>query len=194
MRANIRFGLLTLGTETNAMKNYIVYGLGICLLAAGCGNSKPADPAPSKDSTHTQAPTPAPAETDFAVFWTHFREAALAGDYAGLAKRTRFPLQSRGMMDEQPVVTYTEAEFEKLFGLFLKTPTGLNANNFDETQLDYIKANPTLKFSETKLPMMQGNKTAAVTSMEFENTPQGWKLTFLYLTDEVYAKTGKQAI
>lgn len=172
------------------MKKYILAYSGILLFAFGCGNSKPTDPVPATDSTQTQVQAPA-AETDFATFWTKFREAAVAGNFAEVAKRTRFPLQTRGMMDEQPVVTYAENEFEKLFGLFLKTPTGLNANNFDETQLDYIKANPILTFSESKLPMMHDNKTAAVVSMEFENTAEGWKLTFLYVTDDVYQKTGK---
>eukprot|EP01034_Spumella_vulgaris_P012118 gene12118-15427_t len=152
------------------MKKYALAGFGFLIFAVSCGNSKPADPVPATDSTHTQAQTAPAAETEFAVFWTQFREAAVAGNFAELAKRTQFPLQTRGMMDEQPVVTYAENEFEKLIQLFLKTPTGLNANNFDETQLDYIKANPTLTFSQGKLPMMQDNKTAAVASMEFENT------------------------
>lgn len=172
------------------MKKYALAGFGFLLFAFGCGNSKPADPVPVTDSAQTRVQAPV-GETDFPSFWTKFREAAVAGDFPRLAKHTRFPLQTRGMMDEQPVVTYAENEFEKLFGLFLKTPTGLNANNFDETQLDYIKANPTLTFSENKLPIMHDNKTAAVVSMEFENTAEGWKLTFLYLTDEVYQKTGK---
>lgn len=171
------------------MKKYAPVAFGLSLFLFGCGNGKPADSTVPADSTQTQ--TSAPAETDFATFWTRFREAAVAGNFAELTKRTVFPLKTRGLMDEQPVVTYTENEFETLFKLFLQTPTGLNAGNFDETQLDYIKANPTLTFSENKLPMMHGNKTAAVVSMEFENTPEGWKLTFLYLTDEVYQKTGK---
>lgn len=175
------------------MKKYALAGLGFLFFSVGCGNHKPADPVPVTDSAQTET-VPAP-ETDFATFWSKFREAAVAGNFAELAKRTQFPLKTRGMMDEQPVIVYAENEFEPMFKLFLQTPTGLNANNFDETQLDYIKANPTLTFSAGKLPMMHDNKTAAVVSMEFENTPTGWKLKFLYLTDEVYQKTGKgQAI
>lgn len=176
------------------MKKYVPVAFGLSVFLSACGNGKPADSVPSVDSTQTHTAT-APAEADFATFWTRFREAAVAGNFAELTQRTVFPLKTRGMMDGQPVVTYTAEEFGSLFKLFLQTPTGLNADNFNETQLDYIKANPTLTFSESKLPMMHGNKTAAVVSMEFENTSEGWKLTSLYLTDEVYQKTGKsQAI
>ena len=170
------------------MKKYMVAGIWALLILTGCGNKPATAPVPATDSAQTVTAKP---EIDFAVFWTKFREAAVAGNFAELAKRTVFPLQTRGTMDEEPIVTYTENEFEAMFRLFLKTPTGLNSSNFDETQLDYIKATPALIFNDTKVPMMHNNKTASVTSMEFENTPEGWKLKLVYLTDEVYQKTGK---
>lgn len=175
------------------MKKYIVFAISFGIFAFGCGNSKPTEPTIiPKDTAKAEAPTG--EEKDFDSFWTRFREAAVAGNFGEVAKRTQFPLQTRGEMDDQPVVTYSESEFEKLFTLFLQMPTGLNANNFNETQLDYIKANPKLSFSDNKLPMMSGENIASVTSMEFEKTPSGWKLKRLFLTDEVYKKTGKTAI
>lgn len=173
------------------MKKFISVGLGSLFLLFGCGGNKPGAPVPAKDTVQQTREVRENAEAGFAGFWTRFRAAALAGNYTELSRYTVFPLQTRGLMDNQPVITYSEGEFAALFKLFLQTSTGLNTDNFDETQADYIKANPTITFNTGKLPLMHDNKTAAVASMEFENTSAGWKLKFLYLTDEVYAKTGK---
>jgi len=176
------------------MKKYTAIGILALGLLAACGNKPTQTDKGSTDSTQT-ATTPKTDETDFAVFWTSFRNAVEGNDFAALKQRTVFPLQTRGPMDGQPTVTYTEAEFEKLFNLFLDSPTGLSTD-FSETNRSYIKAHPQIKFTDDgRIPLMNADgKTATVTSMEFKLTPEGWKLVFLYLEDDVYQKTGKEAV
>lgn len=174
------------------MKKYMAMGMVALGLLAACGN-KPSQTQGNADSTKTTAP--AVQNEEFAAFWTSFRNAVLAGDFATLKTRTVFPLQTRGPMDNQPIVTYGEGEFEKLFNLFLDSPTGLSTD-FSETNRSYIRANPEIKFTaDGRVPTMQKDgKTAAVTSMEFKLYADGWKLVFLYLEDDVYQKTGKEAV
>ncbi len=174
------------------MKKLFYFSL-IGAALAGCGQPKATDQIATADSSAvtTEQKTEQSDETDFAVFWTRFRQAALDNNLNELKKRTSFPLKTRGMMDDSPEVFYNEKEFETMFPLFLQSPTGLNADNFNETHADYIAGHKIILFNEYKIPMMQDNKKASVTSMEFENGETGWKLTFLYLEDDVYTKTGK---
>ena len=168
----------------------IVPAFSLLMFLFSCGQ-KPADNKGTTGSDTVSVQTDnSPKETDFAIFWTAFRKAAMDNNMAELKKRTRFPLKTRGIMDDDTEVSYSADAFETLFPLFLNSPTGLNMNNFDETQLDYIKANEKIQFTDSKVPMMQNNKTASVVSMEFENTNEGWKLVLLYLDDEVSQKMG----
>lgn len=171
------------------MKKYGITGIVAVFFLFGCGGGPASADGSKTDAAQTVDATP--REGDFAAFWTDFREAALDGNMDVLKEYTEFPLQTRGMMDNEPVITYSRNEFEPMFALFLQTPTGLNSNNFNETQLDYMRVNPTVTFNENRLPMMQDGKKASVASMQFELTLTGWKLKFIYLTDEVYQKTGK---
>jgi hypothetical protein len=174
------------------MKNLLFFILAGAVLS-GCGQPKAHDSAVHSDTTAVSAaPEPKDTdETDFAVFWTRFRQAALDNNMNELKKRTVFPLKTRGIMDDSPEVFYNEKEFETMFPLFLKSPTGLNADNFNETHADYIAAHKIIIFNPYKNPMMNDNRNASVASMEFENGEHGWKLVFLYLEDDVYNKTGK---
>lgn len=162
------------------------------VLMGSCGQPKTVDSASATDSSAVSLPEPKETdEKDFAVFWERFRRAALDNNMEELKKRTVFPLKTRGIMDDSPVLFFNEKEFETMFPLFLKSPTGLNVDNFDETQADYIAGHKIIIFNPYKNPMMNDNKTATVASMEFENGENGWKLVFLYLDEDVYNKTGK---
>lgn len=176
------------------MKKIGIIGLLAAGFWAGCGNKPGGNAASSADSVQT-AEKPVANPTDFAGFWTHFRSLVLDKKYSEIAKYTVFPLQTRGSMDDQPILTYTAGEFEKLFPLFLASPTGLSTD-FNETQLDYIKARPTLTFrTDGKIPSLSADgKKAEVSAMKFEQRPEGWRLVFLYLEDDVYQKTGRNPI
>lgn len=170
------------------MKTYIFSSLLFLsvIFFASCGNqtaeNKTEEP---KQEINTSS------EQDFPNFWTAFRKAVIENNMGEIKKRTSFPLQTRGEMDGDPIVTFSENEFDNMFVVFLESPTGLNPSNFNETQKQYIQANKKITFNEYKVPMMADSVTAAITSMEFKKGDDGWKLGFLYLNEETYSKSGK---
>lgn len=166
------------------MRIYIIGTIHILsvIFFAGCGNQS----AENKTEKPTQEINTS-TEQDFSKFWTAFRNAVLENNMAEIKKRTSFPLLTRGEMDNSAVIPVSEKEFDSVFSVFLETPTGLNANDFNETERQYIKANPTITFNENKLPMMS-DSTASITSMEFKKYNNGWKMVSLYLDEDTYIK------
>lgn len=71
--------------------------------------------------------------------WHNFRNNILANNYNQLVYYVDFPLNTRGDLDDDPIITFKKDEFKKVFTLFLKQPSGESASDFNETQLDYIR-------------------------------------------------------
>ena len=53
----------------------------------------------------------APRDEGFQAFWQGFRAAALAGDLGAVARMSRLPVESRGELDDDPVLRLTAATF-----------------------------------------------------------------------------------
>lgn len=169
----------------------ILFSCFVILIFQGCGQSVSEKPKTENPTTEVEP------EVAFQAFWTIFRQAALDENYSELKKHCMFPLPTRGEMDNDPIISYSETEFQTLFSAFLQSPTGLNLDNFNETQKDYLKQNEQITFNENKLPMLtvdsekENQATAHISSMVFTKEPQGWKLSMLYLDEETYTKSGK---
>ena len=104
MRNNVYFAAII----RNLMKLHILIPVLFCgLIAAGCGN-KPVttEPTPAVEETAK------PGETDFPTFWTAFRSAVLENKMDEIKKRTQFPLATQGEMDGDPIIYYSENEFD----------------------------------------------------------------------------------
>jgi hypothetical protein len=163
------------------------------MLATGCGNK----PASTVELMPTAEDTGNKGEADFPAFWTVFRNAVMENKMDEIKKRTRFPLQTKGVMDSEvdEMTEYSQNEFDEMFNLFLQMPTGLNPDNFNETHQEYITKHPQIVFEEFKNPHMSGQKDmATIASMLFHKNKGKWELTLLYLDEDIYAKTGKQVL
>lgn len=163
------------------------------VLAASCGNK----PAPTVEATPTTENASDKSESNFPSFWAAFRNAVMENKMDEIKKRTRFPLHTKGVMDSEvdEMIEYNQNEFDEMFKLFLNMPTGLNPNNFNETHKEYISNNKEIVFQEFKNPQMSESKDmATIASMMFHNDKGKWELTLLYLDEDIYTKTGKQAL
>lgn len=162
------------------------------LMAVGCGNKPTTTEAPK---SVFEFPNENRTEDNFPAFWTAFRNAVLENKMDEIKKRTKFPLKTKGIMDEDAEIDYSENEFEEMFKLFLNMPTGLNPDNFNETHKEYITNNKEIIFEEFKNPRITDLKDmATVASFVFYKDKDGWKITMLYLDEDIYTKTGKQAL
>jgi len=87
--------------------------------------------------------SPLQAAADFGSFWTMFRRAALESDMTTLVSITRFPLESRGPTDNDPVVRITREEFPQRFRSLLDQDPGMRAE--PETLREHIECTVTVK-------------------------------------------------
>jgi hypothetical protein len=110
-------------------------------------------------------------DSEINEFWTVFREAVLSRDYDAIAEFVNFPLETRGDLDGDPIITVGIEKFEDVFSAFLELLNGdrtwYHTNFYDVEQNMY--------FSH------YGNESARAGNMEFEKINGEWKLTFIYI-------------
>ena len=119
----------------------------------------------------------ASAQTDsFERFWAAFRQAILAGDKNKIVAVTRFPFETRGPSDDDPVRKHERAAFRTLVDALLAGESG-SASGGTTRQL--IERTTTL----TERNVEPGAKEARVGRFYFENVAGRWWFTRAY-TDE----------
>jgi hypothetical protein len=109
----------------------------VSVLLAGGSCAAPGDEraAARGDTNSVQAGTTAAATASqsglvtaqtqsFDRFWAAFRQAVVAGDKGGIMSVTRFPFETRGESDDDPVKTYNRAQFPALLDTLLAQDAG----------------------------------------------------------------------
>lgn len=131
-----------------------------------------------EDSLHIQSVS----SGEFAAFWPVFRRAVLSKDTLTVLQMTQFPFETRGELDEDPVVKYKQADFLRVYHVLLGQWTGLSISG---KEFDLIR---TTTNTESIQPTADW---ARVGAMEFRKINGQWKLAFAYLTEESIEKLQK---
>jgi len=113
----------------------------------------------------------------FDRFWAAFRQALLAGDKASIASVTRFPFETRGTSDDDPVKKYDRAAFPRVLDTLLAQQSDEGADN--ETVRQFVSRTTTLP------PRAVGDtgQDAAVGPFSFVRTGGRWQLTRVYTSE-----------
>jgi len=130
------------------MRHIFVYSFSLTLILLSCNNRKNDKPSEAKTtidttlkseniSNLTTESTKEIVNKSFHEFWKVFRNAVIENDTNKLVQLTRFPLETRGPHDNDPIVKYDRKDFARVFQKYLKQDTGLGTEN--ETQFDLIK-------------------------------------------------------
>jgi|GEM_PF-2557359 len=118
----------------------------------------------SLESTPDQA-------ASFSDYWKEFRAAVLGRDFDRVFSLTEFPVETRGELDDDPVVEYTRSRFRPVWDLFLQQWAGDTAG---KSELDVIR--------ETQAPEAKiSHGQVRIADMVFFLSKGKWKLNFLYL-------------
>ncbi len=124
----------------------------------------PAAPVLGQSTTRDEA---------FRAFWQAFRAAVLAGDLEAVARMSRLPVESRGELDDEPVLRLTAATFPPAFRRLLATVEDPGSGR---TVLDGIRGTPR--------PRLDGRNASAgqvsLGSLQFGLGRDGWRLTTIY--------------
>ncbi|WP_286904343.1 hypothetical protein [Clostridium sp. UBA1652] len=124
--------------------------------------------------------------SNIAGFWSDFRNAIINNNIEEVKKHTKFPLKTRGPMDEDKVFEHGEDEFNNMFSDFLSQDAGTNGV---DKQIDYIKNNESFTFvtQEEYVKANGGRKLVSVSDnarigdMVFVLVDGEWKLSFIYM-------------
>ena len=116
------------------------------------------------------------------LFWNEFRSAVMNEDSLTLMQLTQFPLNSHGILDDDPQISIGKDQFYYYFKICLNEQTGLSLDN--ETNFDYIKKvsilNEDMHFSRV-------DNWARISNFVFERLDGNWKLTQIYFdTREIH--------
>lgn len=128
---------------------------------------------------------------DIKVFWTNFRNAVLSGNYSEIKQYVKFPLQTRGPLDSDPILNVSEENFEKTFKAFLQQNDGLGE---ESTEYSWIKNHEMPNMlggsdydnagNYIDLVRIENDNWARFDDMIMEKDSNGyWKLTFIYYSE-----------
>jgi hypothetical protein len=121
------------------------------------------------------------SNTSAQSFWTSFRQAVSEGSRTKAAQLTRFPLEVRGVSDDDPVVKCDRACFdstyEKLVNQKVYLPKGDDV--VEKTMRQLILDQPTLRKAD-----QSGQSSFRFQQFQFELTTAGWRLVTAYLEEE----------
>ena len=131
--------------------------------------------------------------SDIKSFWTNFRNAVLSDNYTEIKQFVKFPLQTRGPMDSDPIINVNEEDFEKTFKAFLQQYDGLG--DFNSTEYDWIKNHEMPNMlggsdydnagSYIDLVRIENDNWASFSDMVMEKDDSGyWKLTLIYYSEK----------
>lgn len=123
--------------------------------------------------------------SDINVFWSRFRTLSLNKDFKGMKNFVQFPLETRGPLDSDPIIKYSEDKFEEVMTAYFYGESGMELK---ETNLDYMKKHE--KLDSTVLTVISKNEVR-IGNMKFKLVNDSWKLAFLYLDENSYKKLGK---
>jgi hypothetical protein len=112
--------------------------------------------------------------SDFQGFWGQFREAVLTNDTVKIISLTKLPIETRDVLDSDPIIKYGKKDFVKIFSDFLKTPTGTTPD-LSERQIDLI-----IKTEKLDSRTIQYQR---IGDMEFGLVDGQWRLVFIYYGD-----------
>lgn len=112
--------------------------------------------------------------TDPAEFWTAFQAAAASGEASQIASFVDFPFQTRGMMDDDPLVEYDEAQFAVLVPGLLKADPGLNKESTMQAMIAATASVPADDLKQTS------GKSFRVGDFVFDLGEQGWRFTMAF--------------
>lgn len=130
-------------------------------LVAGMGFSSAAQAAP-KD--------------DFAAYWSQFRTAIMADDWAAVQKLTAATVTVHGQLDVDPAEKVSREKLKSAFNGVLQQDTGMAAETLTNKQL--IDQTPTLLEGKN---FSLRDKTARVGDMVFRYMKGQWMLAEIYL-------------
>jgi hypothetical protein len=125
--------------------------------------------------THESTLTAAQGES-FERFWAAFRQAILAGDREKVASVTRFPFETRGPSDDDPVRKHNRAAFPALLDSLLAQQSG-SVSGGTTRQLIERTTTPSQR------NVAPGAKEARVGRFSFENVDGRWWFTRAYTTE-----------
>ncbi|MCR0983116.1 hypothetical protein [Roseomonas populi] len=109
----------------------------------------------------------------FFAFWQAFRAAVLAGDLEAVARMSRLPVESRGELDDEPVLRLTATTFPPAFRRLLAT---VDDPASGRTVLDGIRDTPRPRLDGRNASPGQVN----LGSLQFGLGRNGWRLTTIY--------------
>jgi hypothetical protein len=113
---------------------------------------------------------------DFLVFWTTFRKAVLDNDLDKVMSMTKFPFETRGEMDGDPIVKYQKKDFKKVFHAILMHPTYWKEDGDFISTLEGIN-----RTSNSDLKDIWYGWTRVI-DLGFKKVNNKWTLTFAYLS------------
>lgn len=113
----------------------------------------------------------------FDRFWAAFRQAVIAGDRERIVSMTRFPFETRGTSDDDPVRTHDRASFLRILDRLLADDAGMAAT--PEPMRRYIERTTTL----TDRNHEPGATEAGVGNFDFRLVGGRWLFTRAYMDD-----------
>lgn len=116
-------------------------------------------------------------DTKFSSFWLKFRAAVVANDTRQIVSMTKFPFETRGGDDSDPVVKHNQSSFLKLYDKLLRQDAGLRAES--ETMKQFIERKTSLSDKETD----EKSASARVASFVFEKVQGQWWFTRAYVEE-----------
>src|SRR5699024_5707681 len=116
-----------------------------------------------------------PAEQNFTAFWTDFRAALLASDWAAAERMTRFPVEVHGDLDDDPVRKVERAKLPQLLQKLLTQNSGRD----EKTVRDQLQ--------QTRTPEMPapGANQVRVNDFHFERSGGQWRFVATYLSSDI---------
>lgn len=171
------------------MKHHFVLIFSLTLIILSCNDrntDKPSEIKIIKDTTSknknnsnaTIDTTKNRINKSFQEFWVGFRNAVIENDTNKLIQSTKFPLETRGTLDSDPIVKYDKKDFVRVIQKYLKQDTGLGIDN--ETEFDLIKKLDVYNKNDSQYNVPIEN-WVRVGDFEFKKEGKEWKLYFAFL-------------
>lgn len=121
-------------------------------------------------------------EYDFHAFLDRFKSAVKEGKTEDIVGMTRFPFETRGEMDSDPVIRFSKKEFFKLLPELLNQYAGVDLDGTSEQELLL----ETTDIDQEEID----RRSVRIGSLVFEKMKTGWKFTFAYVSAPTYEVIG----
>jgi hypothetical protein len=141
----------------------LIVGIGMPACAEESGISKALEPNKNR-KTKTAA-------KDITKFWTAFKKAVKSENYHEILKLSKMPFETRGTMDEDPVMVLDQNAFLVNINAILTTDPGITASPTTQAKL----------VSQTKALKDEGGGFARVGDLVFRKVNGQWKFTRAYI-------------